>query len=207
MTIPKRPCDKRSIARAPLIRVSAAQPIYASAGLLSLSGTDAHVFLQAPRAWLAAVDVAVAIDDGKLGAVTGPDSGVAPRIEDEFVHGARRGVADANAHVPTGILDVVRFGVCDDDAVRVIEEDSARPTKLRPAREMRAFLIEELHAIVRAVADEQSAACVHRDRVQRAKLAVLGSHAAPRFDERAVAPELDDAIVGCGVVAVGDEDV
>ncbi len=129
-------------------------------------GLHADVFLQPARPRLAAVEVAVAVDDGELGAVAGAHARVAPGIEHELVHGARRGVADANAHVPARVLDVVGFRVGDDDAALGVEEDAARPAELRPAREVRAFLVEELNAVVRAVADEHAAAGVDRDRVQ-----------------------------------------
>ena len=46
-------------------------------------------------------------------------------------------------------------------------------------REVRAFLVEQLNAVVVAVADEHAAARVDRDRVHRAELARPVARAAP----------------------------
>ncbi len=75
-------------------------------------------------------------------------------VQDELGHPAGGRVADPNAHLPAGVLDVVGLGVRDDDAAMVVERDAARPAELRPARQPFAVLVEQLDAVVRAIRDE-----------------------------------------------------
>src|SRR6185369_13037170 len=115
---------------------------------------QAHVLLQLAWPTLAAVDVAGRVDSRELRAGAARVARIAPRVQDELGHPARGRVADPNAHFPTGVLDVVGFGVRDDDAAVVVERDAARPAELRPAREPFAVLVEQLDAVVRAIRDE-----------------------------------------------------
>ena len=64
--------------------------------------------------------------------------------------------------------------------------DAARPAELPPLGDELAVLIEDLDAVVLAIADEQPAARVHRDGVRLADLAGARSLRAPLLDERAV---------------------
>ena len=70
-----------------------------------------------------------------------------------------------------------------------------------------AVLVEDLHAVVLAVADEEAPLRIHRERVRVEKLSGSRARLAPRLDERAVFRELDDAVVPFDTVAVDDEDV
>ena len=63
------------------------------------------------------------------------------------------------------------FGIGDVDTVVLRDRDAARPPELPPLLEKLAALIEDLDAIVLAVADEQPAARVDRDGVRLADLA------------------------------------
>src|SRR5258707_10975427 len=79
-----------------------------------------------------------------------------------------------------------RLGVGDEDRVVLRDENAARAPELPPFVEERAVLVEDLDAVVLAVADEQAPARVHGDGVRFAELAAPRSFAAPLADERAV---------------------
>src|SRR6185295_17243962 len=70
-------------------------------------------------------------------------------------------------------------------------------------------LVEDLDAVVAAVADKQPPARVHRQRMRTLRVEITRSGALlpPRLDERAVLRELHDARVRRAAVAVADEDV
>src|SRR5678816_2876780 len=70
-----------------------------------------------------------------------------------------------------------------------------------------AVLVEDLDAIVLAIADEETPARIQRDRVRLADLARARSFLAPLLDERAILRELHHAIVLAVAMTVGDEDV
>ena len=72
---------------------------------------------------------------------------------------------------------------------------------------MLAILGEDLDPAVAAIADEQTALRIHRQRVRVPKLAMITANGTPLHEEIAVLVELDDAIVAGRVVAVRDEDV
>ena len=95
----------------------------------------------------------------------------------------------------------------DVDAVVGGDGDAARPPELPPLVDERAVLIEDLDAVVLAVAHEHPPARVERDRVRLADLAAARPLLAPLLDERAVLGEPDHAVVLAVAVAVGDEDV
>src|SRR5262249_54885206 len=100
-----------------------------------------------------------------------------------------------------------RLGVGDVDGVVARDEDAARAAELLPHTEHRAALIEDLDAIVLAVADEQAAARVHRDRIGLPHLARAGSLVSPLLHEPSAAREPHDAIVLAVTMTVRDEDV
>ena len=52
-----------------------------------------------------------------------------------------------------------------------VDVDAARPAELAPLGEVLAVLIEDLDAAVGAVADEQPAARIHRERVRHVEVA------------------------------------
>ena len=75
---------------------------------------------------------------------------------------------------------------------------------IRPLFEEIAVAIEDLDAVVLAVADDDAPALIHPDVVQQGELAGAGALLAPRVQQLAVGAELVDAVAA---VAVGDEHV
>ena len=65
----------------------------------------------------------------------------------------------------------LRFGVGHVDHVVLVDEDAARPAELRPLVDELAVLIEDLDPVVVAIADEQPAARIDRERVRLIELA------------------------------------
>ena len=63
--------------------------------------------------------------------------------------------------------------------VVLVDVDAARPAELRPLLDELAVLIEDLDAVVAAVADEQAAPRIHRERVRLIELARPGARACP----------------------------
>src|SRR5262249_51940863 len=100
-----------------------------------------------------------------------------------------------------------RFRIGDVDRIVRGNRDAARSAELAPLVEQVAVLIENLDAVVLAVADKQAPARVDRDRVRLAQLAAAGSLPAPLLDESPVAAELHHPVVLAVAMAVGDEDV
>ena len=105
-------------------------------------------------------------------------------------HRAVLGAADADALLDAGQFVRAgigpRLGVGDVDGVVPRDGDAARPAELTPFVEELAVLIEDLDPVVLAVADEQPAARIHRDRVRLADLAAAGALPAPLLDVLAV---------------------
>src|SRR5262249_52063318 len=150
---------------------------------------------------LGAVDVAHGVRGDTFGRAGA--GGVRHWIGDERGDGAVADPADANAALPAIVIlgDRFRFGIGDVDDVVLVDEDAARPAELRPLVEVVALLIEDLDAVVLAVADEQPAARIHGQRVGNIDLARTGALLAPGLDELAVPAELHDAGVGVAPVA------
>src|SRR5262249_10810443 len=67
--------------------------------------------------------------------------------------------------------------------------------------------IENLDTVIAAVAKEQPAARIHRQRVRTVDLAGRAALFAPGLDELAGLVELDDAGVGVAAVTIGNENV
>ena len=74
-------------------------------------------------------------------------------------------------HAPCAGLTRARLGVGDVEHVVLVDEDAARPAELRPLVDELAVLVEDLDAVVAAVADEQAALRVERERVRLVELA------------------------------------
>src|SRR5262245_57690489 len=135
-----------------------------------------------------AVNVAAAVDTEAFGARVIASRGF--HILDECGHSAVLRAADTDALLGShqlmcaGIRTRLRIG----DVHRVVFRDvnPARTAELPPFGDVLPILIEDLNAIVLAVADEQTAARIHRDRVWLANLAGTGSLRAPFLDELAV---------------------
>src|SRR5215471_16387619 len=103
--------------------------------------------------------------------------------------------------------DGLRFRISDIDDVVSVDVDAARPAELRPLANVIAVLIENLDAIVVAVADKKASARIHRQRVRGIELARSGSLLAPGLDEFALLGEFDDTGIGVAAVSVADENV
>jgi uncharacterized protein YbjT (DUF2867 family) len=156
-----------------------------------------------------AVDVAARIDTDALRArVIG---GRRLHVLDERRHDARFRAADTNPLANAGELARAgigpRLGIGDVDRVVLGDGDAARPAELMPLRDEPALLIEDLNAVVLAIADEQPSLRVDRDGVRLADLAVARSLAAPLLDERSVLAEPHHAVVRAVAMTVGHEDV
>src|SRR5947207_11574376 len=110
---------------------------------------------------------------------------------------------DPRQLVRAGVGARLRIGHVD----RVVsgDGDAARPAELIPDIEELAVLIEDLDAVVLAVADEQTPARVHGDRVRLADLSRARALAAPFLQELSGAIEFHDAVVLAVALAVGDE--
>ena len=64
------------------------------------------------------------------------------------------------------VADRLRLRVGDVDVVVRVDEDPARTAELIPRVEQLAVLIEDLDPVVAAIADEQAALRIHRERVR-----------------------------------------
>ena len=116
-------------------------------------------------------------------------------------------VSGANAPEPARVDLRCRFGVGDVDRVVARNRDPARPAELTPLVDEPAVLVENLDPVVLAIADQQPAARVDRDRVRLAEFAGPCAFAAPLLDESPVLRELHHAIVPAVAVTVGHENV
>src|SRR5262249_23974595 len=135
-------------------------------------------------------------------------SRVSPGKQNERVNPARLGIANADPLFPPWILDVIGLGIGDVDMILAVEGNPARLAELRARRRERlAVLIEDLNAVVAAIADEHTATRIDRDGVNRMEFAGRPAGLPPRGHEVSRARELHDAIVSGLTVSVGDEDV
>ena len=128
------------------------------------------------------------------------------RIRDEGRHPAGRRVADVDAAQPSLVAARVRLGVRRVEDILLVDEQPARPSELVPRLEVVPLLVEDLHAAVAAVADEEASLRVHGERVRVAELPVRRARASPLQEEGAVGRELHDAVVAARVVPVRHED-
>src|SRR5689334_21613337 len=100
------------------------------------------------------------------------------------------------------------FGVGAVEVIVSIDIDAAGARELCPLFEELAVLIEDLNAIVPAVADKEASLGIKGERVRHFELARAAAMAAPLLDEFAVFGELENAgVIAAGVVSVADEDV
>src|ERR1700756_1033758 len=84
---------------------------------------------------------------------------------------------------------------------------AARPAELRPLVDELSVLVEDLDAVVVAVAHEQAPARIHGERMRRIELARRRALLAPGLDELAVLGEFDDTGVGVAAMSIADENV
>src|SRR5262245_9103653 len=111
------------------------------------------------------------------------------RVGDEVMHLAGARAPNADAAPPSGIAVAhrFRFRVCDLEYVVAVDVDAARPAELLPLGDVAAVLVENLDAVVVAVADKQPPLRIHRQRMGDIELARACALFAPGLDELAVA--------------------
>src|SRR5262245_33181145 len=141
-----------------------------------------HIFHQPFRADLGAEDVAVAVGGNAFRGAGAGD--LLDRVRNQRGHFAGARVADADTAFPARIAVAhrLRFRVGDIDRVVAVDEDAARTAELLPLGDEFAFLVEDLDAVVVAVADEEAALRVHRQRVRNVEFARAGALLAPGLD-------------------------
>src|SRR5262249_47979885 len=105
-------------------------------------------------------------------------------IGDERRHRAVLRAADANAALPRAVRgrDGARLGVRYIDIVVLVDVNAARPAELVPRVQQRPVLVEDLDAIVAAIADEETAFGIHRQRVRLVQLVGARALASPRLE-------------------------
>src|SRR5262249_58483977 len=94
------------------------------------------------------------------------------------------------------IVFPVRLMIGHVKDIVAVDVDSARTAELLPLREEIAILVEDLNAIVAAVADEDPSLRIDGDCVRRVELAGGRAFLAPRLDELPILPTLPDARIG-----------
>src|SRR5712671_1195028 len=114
-----------------------------------------HIAHQSPGADFGPIDDAVLVGGDTFGRTGGV--GFVDRIGNEIFHRSVFGAAHANAAFPAVMILGNRFGfgIGDIDDVIGVDIDAAWAAELRPAFQKLAILIENLDAVVVAVADEQ----------------------------------------------------
>src|SRR5262249_51766715 len=160
------------------------------------------VFHHPFRADLGSVDVARRIGGDALGGARAFD--FFDRVGNERRHHAGLGAANPDAAFPAVVIggDRFRFGVGDIDRVIAIDEYRARPAELETLVEEHSILIEDLDAVVVAVADEQPTLRIHGDRMRNIELAACRPFLSPGLDECAVLRELHDPGIRIAAMAV-----
>src|SRR5215469_8569385 len=128
-------------------------------------------------------------------------------VFDERRHGSGFCAADADAFFHAWLIGAPGFRIGDVDGVIASDVNAAGTAELFPLGEKFPVLVENLDAVVYAIADEQAALRVERDGVRLMKLAGTRSFAPPGLDEFSVLRKFDDAIVAGFAMAIGDEDV
>src|SRR5262245_26152927 len=173
--------------------------------LAVLSASFLHVLPQIPCAGFARVEVARGIYDDTFG--RGGRFLLGAEGRDEGGDLAILGAADADTRPDTRIVFPVRLMIGHVKDVVAVNVDAARPAELLPLRDEIAILVEDLNAIVAAVADEDPSLRIDGDGVRRVELAGPLAFPAPRLDEFPVLGKLHDARIGVSAMTIGDENV
>src|SRR5207248_2880827 len=117
------------------------------------------------------------------------------------------GASCSYSPLPARMIVVSRFRVSHINNVVLVYEDSAGPPKLLPLGNKFSVLIENLNAIVGAVADENPALGIHGNSMGGIKLTRSTSFFAPRLDELSIFGEFHDAGIAVSAVSIGHKDV
>src|SRR5205809_4842249 len=157
-----------------------------------------------------AVHVAVRIGGDAFPGARAREFRLLPRIgiRNEVLDGSILRAADADTALPAVVVARHRFRlrVGHENRVLLVDVDPARPAELLPLGQVLAILIEDLNPIVVPIADKQPALRVHRERMRLIEFVRAGASLAPRFDQRTVLREFENAI-DRRAVADGHEDV
>jgi hypothetical protein len=138
------------------------------------------VLLQHLTANNGSISVAIGIDaDAFCAAVV---IGGRLQILDERRHCAGLRAADPDAFLRAVLIGPPRFRIGNVDGVVPRDVDAARTAELFPLDEKLPVLVEDLDAVVDAVADEDASLRIERDGVRLVKFAWAGSFAAPGPD-------------------------
>jgi hypothetical protein len=116
-----------------------------------------HVFLQVLGANLGSVDGAAAICSHAFGAAGHLVIRIYLGIWNEGSDRAGCGAPDSDTSPPARVICAPRFRIGYIDDVVLIDEDSAWPPELRPLRDEGPILVENLNAVVSAIANENPA--------------------------------------------------
>src|SRR3954470_3432455 len=169
-----------------------------------------HVLLRRLRSDLRAVDVAGGVNGDALGGARAAESlgpGLGLGIGNEALDLPVLDAAPADPSFPAVVIARHRLGFRVRDVERVaLDEDAARPAELPIFGDELAVLIEHLHAVVVAIADEQPSLRVEGERVRLVEFTRSGAELAPLLDELAGLVELQDPVVA-GAVSFANEDV
>ena len=163
--------------------------------------------LQALGSDFGAIDHALGIRRDAFGSAGRRPILIGLGIRNEGLHRAVFGASDADPAFPAGMTSHVRFGVGDVQDVVLVDIEAAGTAELRPLVEKLPILVENLDAVVGAVADKQTSFGIEGQRVGRIEVTRRSSFFPPRLDELAVFRELNDARVGVPAVPIGDEDI
>src|SRR2546427_4373520 len=169
------------------------------------SALFSHVLPQIPRAGFARVEVARGVYHDAFGRAGRLLHGAKGRDKDGDL--AVLDAADANARPDARVILRVRLMIGYVKDIVAVDVDPARPAELLPLCEKFAILVEDLDAIVAAVADEDLSLRIDSDGMRRVELAGARAFPAPRFDERPILRELHDARVGVPAMPIGDESI
>src|SRR5579883_321774 len=135
------------------------------------------VFLYILGTDLGAIDIPFGVRGDALGIAR--DGRAIGGVGDERGHGAIARAADANAALPSRVMAVTfligGFGVGHVDHVVAVDVDSAGARELLPFGEKSAVLVENLNAVIGAVADKEAAARIERKGVGHFELAGAGA--------------------------------
>src|SRR5262249_5768979 len=173
--------------------------------LAILPASFLHVLPQIPRAGFARVEVARGIYDDTFG--RGGRFLLGAEGRDEGGDVAILGVADTDPRPHARVVFRVRLMIGHVKDIVAVDVDSARTAELLPLREEIAILVEDLNAIVAAVADEDPSLRIDGDGVRRVELAGGRAFLAPRLDELPILRELHDARVGVPAMSICHENI
>src|SRR5262249_30252219 len=90
-----------------------------------------------------------------------------------------------NASLPAIMIlcNRFRFGIGHVDDVVLVNEDAARPAKLKPLVDVVALLVENLDTVIAAIGEKEPPARIHREGMGSVHLARTGALLSPGLCE------------------------